>query len=381
MFGSVSLRAKLDMSNGRPSGFDWMRVSLSVAVVLVHSIITSYGMSADEAIFRSPLSGPARLVLPMFFGLSGFLVAGSLLRTNTLVEFLGLRFIRIYPALAVEVFLSALLLGPLVSTTPVATYFTSSEFLRYILNVTGHISYKLPGVFAENPIPYNVNQQLWTVPYELMCYVAIAGIGLIGLKKRPLIGILATVGLYLAFIIYKYIRVSQLYDGHFPEIKTPTAGIIWVECFLFGAIYFIFANKLPWSGPLTVVAGVVSVVVLGLVPVGEYFIAPVAAYFTVCLGVTNPRRISATRTADYSYGVYLYSFVIQQAMVYLFPVTRNWWLNFLIAIPLSFLFAAFSWHYVEKPALNLKGRLPKRLPSIRLGATALRAKSEHIESK
>ncbi|MGY0575795.1 hypothetical protein ACTGJ9_036125 [Bradyrhizobium sp. RDM12] len=42
--------------------------------------------------------------------MSGFLVAGSLDRSNTLIMFLGLRAFRIVPALAVEVFLSALIL-------------------------------------------------------------------------------------------------------------------------------------------------------------------------------------------------------------------------------------------------------------------------------
>jgi peptidoglycan/LPS O-acetylase OafA/YrhL len=54
----------------------------------------------------------------MFFALSGFLVAGSPERSKTLLTFLGLRAIRIYPALGVEVVLSALLIGTAVTTLP-----------------------------------------------------------------------------------------------------------------------------------------------------------------------------------------------------------------------------------------------------------------------
>ena len=144
--------------------------------------------------------------------------------------------------------------------------------------------------------------------------------------------------------------------------------MIWVECFIFGAVYYIYADRLPWSWPIITVTGIISLIALGSFPAAEYFIAPVAAYFTVCIGVTNPKRIGAMLAADYSYGVYLYSFVIQQAMVHLAPVTRVWWVNFPVAIALSFLFASFSWHFIEKPALRLKGRLPKRLPFKRIGA-------------
>ena len=47
----------------------------------------------------------------MFFALSGFLVTGSALRTGRLVPFLGLRVLRLLPALFVEVTLSAIILG------------------------------------------------------------------------------------------------------------------------------------------------------------------------------------------------------------------------------------------------------------------------------
>src|SRR5262249_19035746 len=145
---TMTLGEKLAQSAGRPTGFDYLRLGLSVAVVCMHSAITSYGQPADFALWLSPLRAPLRLILPMFFALSGYLVAGSLLRSTSLVQFLGLRVLRIYPALSVEVLLSALLLGPLLTSEPVVRYITSQTFLAYLLNVTGHIHYQLPGVFT-----------------------------------------------------------------------------------------------------------------------------------------------------------------------------------------------------------------------------------------
>ena len=59
----------------------------------------------------------------MFFCLSGFLVAGSLERCRTPISFAGLRIFRIFPALVVEVLLSALILGPLLTHYSLKMYF------------------------------------------------------------------------------------------------------------------------------------------------------------------------------------------------------------------------------------------------------------------
>jgi peptidoglycan/LPS O-acetylase OafA/YrhL len=59
---------------------------------------------------------------------------------------------------------------------------------------------------------------------------------------------------------------------------------------------------------------------------------------------------------DYSYGVYIYAFPMQQLMVFLLPGDRVWWVNILLSLPPTLLLAALSWHLVEKPALALKRR-------------------------
>jgi peptidoglycan/LPS O-acetylase OafA/YrhL len=61
------------------------------------------------------------------------------------------------------------------------------------------------------------------------------------------------------------------------------------------------------------------------------------------------------RFGDISYGIYIYAFPVQQAVVASFPgasVMVVIVLSTLVTIPLAML----SWHLVEKRALNLKGR-------------------------
>jgi peptidoglycan/LPS O-acetylase OafA/YrhL len=66
------------------------------------------------------------------------------------------------------------------------------------------------------------------------------------------------------------------------------------------------------------------------------------------------------RGADYSYGIYLYGFAVQQTMMHFFPMARVWYFNILISLPIAVLVAAVSWHFVERPANGLRSVL-KRL--------------------
>ena len=58
---------------------------------------------------------------------------------------------------------------------------------------------------------------------------------------------------------------------------------------------------------------------------------------------------------DYSYGLYIYAFPIQQTLVRLMPGTEPAAL-LAATLPLTLAVAALSWHGVEKPALGLKSR-------------------------
>jgi len=370
----VSLGERLNATNGRPSGFDYLRLGLAVSVVIVHSVKTTYGV--DSELWTTPLRPFVRAIIPMFFALSGFLVAGSLERSKTTLTFIGLRLIRIYPALAVEVALSAFLIGMAVTALPLATYFQDPLFLKYLLNVIGDIHYYLPGVFENNPVPRIVNAQLWTVPIELLCYMALTVLVLLGGVQRKILIPLAALGLALAHLILR------LHTDHW---QLPNPGGVFgdtllVVCFLAGVSLYLFRDKIVWSSRMFAGALIASIPLLWFVPFGDYPGVLTITYVTVYLGLTNVRRLSLIKGADYSYGMYLYGYVIQQLFVYL-AAPRFWWVNVLVCVPASALFAAFSWHFIEKPAQNLRkplaaaerhyltlgGHAPRR-PPVRAGA-------------
>jgi peptidoglycan/LPS O-acetylase OafA/YrhL len=158
-----TLADRLTVTHSRPAGFDWMRLLLATAIVGWHTIGTSYGDVAQHGFWSSPLwRPPLAAILGMFFALSGFLVAGSLERCRTMVSFVGLRVMRILPALAVEVLLCALILGPLLTHCSLHEYFADRRFWNYLANMLGIVHFVLPGVFLDNPWPGTVNAQLWS---------------------------------------------------------------------------------------------------------------------------------------------------------------------------------------------------------------------------
>ncbi|MDD2875833.1 MAG: acyltransferase [Acidiphilium sp.] len=347
-----TIAQRITRTGGHASGFDYMRVCLSLSIVTLHSAITSYGLAADQAIFESPARPIVRMILPAFFALSGFLVAGSLERSKTLFMFLGLRVLRIYPALAVEVLLSAFILGPLLTTLPLHTYFSDPQYFLYLRNVLGDVHFYLPGMFEHNPLPNIVNGQLWTIPFELGCYITLAGIALLGVKRHRILG-----PIFVVLVTFTYLLVT-LYRHHGVIVPVPGAinGALLIATFLSGVSIYMYRDVLPFTPTSGLISGVLSVALLGFVPSGD-FLAPVpAAYFTVYLGLMNPSR-RFLFGGDYSYGIFLYGFAIQQTIVYAVPYGDFWPVNILLSIPTVILFAAVSWHFVEKPAQRLRSVL------------------------
>jgi hypothetical protein len=92
---NYTLATRLTETKNRPSGFDYMRLILALGVIWSHSRLLTNDWGNISPFFAHISAPFIAFLLPMFFALSGFLVAGSLERSNTLVTFLGLRVFRI----------------------------------------------------------------------------------------------------------------------------------------------------------------------------------------------------------------------------------------------------------------------------------------------
>jgi peptidoglycan/LPS O-acetylase OafA/YrhL len=339
-----TLGMQLDRTAGRPSGFDYMRLGLSVAIIAFHSVPVSYG--PGNGLWTSPIGPLCFAIVPAFFALSGFLVAGSLQR-NDLPSFLTLRAIRIFPALCVEVVLSALVLGALFTTLTFSKYLSSPMFHAYFLNIVGDIHYHLPGVFDDLPYPSLVNVQLWTVPFELQCYLGLSLLALARIHKRPVL-LMALVTAASLSIFAHGVITHHVYAGY-----GPPPGHVLILSFLFGVSLYLLRDRIPFSRSGCIIAAIAAYLLL-LHGTTIYLAVLPIAYVTVFLGLCDPRRTSIVLGADYSYGMYLYGFPIQQSIAFLLPGTRIWYVNFALGVIVAGCFAAFSWHVIEKRVLARK---------------------------
>jgi peptidoglycan/LPS O-acetylase OafA/YrhL len=338
-----TLQSQLSLVRNRPTGFDYLRLTLAVSIIVWHSVTICYGPLAEAYFWTGPPRPIVALLLPSFFALSGFLVAGSLERNNIL-EFLTLRITRIFPALAVEVLISAIIIGPLLTTAAWRDYFSSYEFFSYFFNVFGDIHYFLPGLFTNNPTPKYVNAQLWTVPVELYCYIFLtvsAMSGMIKLRNGLFVG---TVCIVMILTFGGQLKLTPL-PPFSPDIAFLTIS------FLFGVSLYIMRRQITYSWFLFVI----SLAMYLLLCMNRNFIylsALPLTYGIIFLGLQNPPKTTFIRGADYSYGVYLYGFPLQQTVSYLFPSHRFWYVNAVTGVALALVCAYLSWTFVESKVLS-----------------------------
>jgi peptidoglycan/LPS O-acetylase OafA/YrhL len=354
VFNSESLEDRLIATRRRPSGFDYMRIVLAALVLVVHTLNVVAGQALSTAVWQGPVRPFMVAILPMFFALSGFLVAGSLERCRTLISFLGLRIMRIVPALAVEVFLSALLLGPIFTSLPLGQYFTNAHLYAYFLNILGDVHLELPGVFLHNVWPQTVNLQLWVLPRELKCYILLALMFMVGLVRPNRQTLVFAVLFYVAAALY-YSLSSAIHTGDMPN---TLSGWLLIISFVVGVCTYVYRRQIPYSLPLFG-ACVAFMAFCSVVPGGDTFIPVPLTYITVYLGLRNPARSQIILSGDYSYGIYLYGFPIQQAVAALGPWTAHWYMNLALAAPCATLLAVASWWLVEKPVLRLRPLLTR----------------------
>lgn len=345
----------MDRHGGTGPGFDALRFFLSVAIVVYHAKQVVLGREATS--YQASILYPYLLALvPVFFCLSGFLVTGSAVRTRSIKTFLTNRSLRIFPALTVEVALSALILGPLLTTMDLQDYFQAKKFYSYFGNIIGRVRMSLPGVFEHHPVPDTVNASLWTLQPEFYCYLIMTVLMFSTLVYRRL---LATV-LYSVFTAVLSWMNWQSGLGH-PGDVFP--GHVIVYYFATGMIAFHWVRAIPIHLGLFLVAATLSYWMI--TTPGLMFLASIpVAYCTIYIGLSKFPLMYPFNRGDYSYGIYLFNFPIQQTVVHFLPDVRHWWLLLFISLPLTILFAAASWRWVEKPALRLKRRFAKPSPAV-----------------
>ncbi len=305
-----------------------------------------------------------------FFVLSGWLVASSWLRLNSLPVFLWHRLLRIGPGFVVCLLVTAVVIGPLIhgSTAGVLGSYLALEpgALDYVwknlLRPRGQIG--IGDLLAHNPHPVDLNGSLWTLFYEGACYVAVALCGLAALlRHRGRIG--------LAFLLLGAILVVQplARAGILPGIcgrlfDTPGKLMCWH--FATGIICALFPSVIGWLGrkhwPALLGLGVLIAawwLDFGAI-VSPIALPPVLFWLAQQLPLRNWEQQVG---GDYSYGLYVYGYPAQQLLAHWGVHQLGLVLFTLLSLITAGGFAWLSWHIIEQPALRLRHVFsPRRHP-------------------
>jgi peptidoglycan/LPS O-acetylase OafA/YrhL len=341
------------------NNFDFLRLAAASMVVVFHSYVLS-GHIEQEPLRARGFVDFGTLGVAIFFVVSGYLVTGSYQRDPQVRQFLVKRLLRIIPGLAVVLLASAFVIGPLVTSANLVDYFQNGQTWLYPLrNILLYpVTYTLPGTFINNPHPDAVNGSLWSLRLEFTCYLGVMAAGHIGfLRPRWLLtAFVASIVAFSAVSVCQNIVPAQVF-----------VFFQYLVLFEGGMVFAIFAPGTAFlkSGVVQIVSVIlflVGVIVGALVPFGTVFFAATLA-FPVLIFSLNPLPFvsKAGRWGDFSYGLYIWAFPIQQVIVAksgapLSPLTLAA-LTFSLTLPI----AALSWWFVEKPALLLKGKITKSM--------------------
>lgn len=339
-------------NNSHINNFDFLRFFAAALVFFSHSFViydVHFENSFTETLIAHFLG---QLAVFIFFIISGFLVTNSYLKNSNLLHYVRNRFLRIFPGLAFATIFAIFIIGPIFTTLSLHDYFSDSETWIYLKTLTVFlIQFKLPGVFDTTPYTFSLNSSLWTLPLEAFMYVLVPIFSLLGLLARKRI-IYVILGFYiLAFIM---LLDSAAQNSTILDIFSAYNFVNWGMFFFAGATIAIYFDKIPWK--LNIFLGfLISLIVLIKTPAYP-FVFPVALpYVIIYLAFGNLGSLkNFGKYGDFSYGIYIFAFPIQQSLTYLFWPELNFVVFMLMAFILTLMMAFVSWHFVEKPALKLK---------------------------
>ena len=282
---------------------------------------------------------------------------------------------RIFPALWVMLALTVLVVGPLLSTLGAKAYLSSPATWHYLVKgatLFDNVAFHLPGVFAQNRYPDAVNGSLWSLPVEVRMYLVIALLWLLcGIARRWHSRLFSTACIAIVLTAGGLVLATHL------QGLRDSAALRLIFMFFSGATFFVLRDFLRIS---RLAFALSTAALLGATFAGHqvffvvYLLAlPYVVIFLAYVPAGGIRRFN--RLGDYSYGVYIYAFPVQQVIVALQPGVSVAML-LLQAAAVALVLAGLSWHLVEKRTLaspRPNSPLPATADVVVTHATANRA--------
>jgi peptidoglycan/LPS O-acetylase OafA/YrhL len=341
-----------DFTTAGKNSFGLIRLIAAITVIFSHAYIIVGSMSVLqplEGLTGYPLGAHA---VHAFFTISGLLVTASLDRQTNITAFVAARFFRIYPGLVVAAVLAFIGLVAFVSTAPMSEIVARSGvsyFAKILIALTG--SSTIPGVFEAMPLKGEVNVPIWTLKYEVVCYVTL--IAMVFLVRRTKLVTPLQASATIACLAGAWMLRGLAYnDAHIVDHIARFSFSFWV-----GAMAWYLRDKIAMRYDVLATLAVLTIVSMYFhLIVLPHFLIVTTGYAALMLGQYRYGFMSTfTDRNDLSYGVYIYGWPIQQTLLLHNPTLTPIPLA-LIALVIVLPIGYISWRFIEKPALRLKDR-------------------------
>lgn len=352
-----SLQGGLPVTS-RQNSIGALRLILAGMVIYTHAYyLGGFGAEWLDKWSHGTLTA-GHLAVQCFFVLSGWLVAISWCRQPHLGRFLWHRLLRLIPAFWVCLAVTVFVFTALVWHT---TAGPRTPFFQLEPSAWGYVWRNLVQPRAQIAVGQfptggvwngDWNGSLWTLFYEGACYLMVAGLGICSLLTRwRWIGttlIASLILLHCAVPLGWSAVLSRLYD---------TPGKLLTLHFLAGATWAVWArDSRPAHFSFSLIIGLTLLLVLSWHYPIHPWVSPLLLS-PVLLALAHSGALAGLEHkvgGDYSYGVYLYGYPVQQLLAH-FQVHQFGLAVYLMAgLVLALACGLISWHLVEKPALALK---------------------------
>ncbi len=337
----------------RSNNIDLLRLLAAWLVLFSHSYPVAGLAVADPFSRYVGIDTLGGVGVAIFFVLSGYLVTQSLQRSSSVWSFLWKRIRRIYPALVVCVLLSVWIVGPLLTTLDGKVYATHDKTIDYLITASAwDIYYVLPGVFWNNPYPHIFNGSLWSLPYEITCYGALLVVWLFPFSLR-----------WKMLVVAMTLAIMLISRPPSPP-ASPFAVVLGLDYyhvklglfFAIGAAYMCWRDKIKPVGWIGLFGAIIACALSESTSRTLLWALSLSTLVLgVALGLTWLPKLPVIM-GDWSYGLYLYAFPIQQILAH-FDVQKSFGFASYTAIStlLGLGCACASWYVIERPALTITG--------------------------
>lgn len=354
------MAANMQAAGHRENNFDSLRIIAALAVIYGHAHPLT--ATPDVMVMGSSVQGMA---VKVFFAISGYLVARSWVFDPNFGRYITKRALRIFPALALVLLFSVFVVGVYFNIGQLGSYFSNSTTWHYLIdNLRLKPAYSLPNLFADNPYPNAVNGSLWSLPVEFLMYLTFPAVyGFSRVARSNSLYILFTLA-FVATSIY-FIRIAPVANP-IVVYGSPVSAMLDVGPYFFVGSLFA-TTKLeglldPYAALFMVLAATLlqptNAVATELV---VYLVLP---YATLSFAVGWNQRLSKMgKYGDPSYGIYLYGFLVQQAVIAIWPFKMSAVENAISSAVITVLLAYASWHILEKHAIRFKPKPKAKKPT------------------